>query len=164
MALGLRSLGEGEREGSTPAVAGAHLAGGLLGGAGAGLLAWLVATPLRTFAPEEVIGALIACVAAWGIRCDLRATSSSRATMVPQAWLRRFGRTRAFGLYGLVLGTGLASYVPYAATYVAFAVIGVVASPLTAVAAGATYGGICALARSEEHTSEIQSRQYLVCR
>src|SRR3712207_7575545 len=29
---------------------------------------------------------------------------------------------------------------------------------------GKVVGGVAALARSEEHTSELQSRQYLVCR
>src|SRR3712207_9137217 len=30
--------------------------------------------------------------------------------------------------------------------------------------AGTSIGALCACARSEEHTSELQSRQYLVCR
>ena len=117
--------------------------GGLVGGAALALALWLLATPLRTLLPWlvrlTVFAALCGMFVVWdlGVR---RVPRALRRGQVPIEWSKRFGLTQSYFLYGVGLGAGVFTFVPFAVTFGVFAAAALVAGPLTAALAGAAFG------------------------
>ena len=139
MILGIAaSVGGGREKLSMTAT---HLTGGAVGGAAAALLAWTLATPIRSSAPDVLVAALALGWALLAIAADLkRIRLPRRNCQVPQKWYRRYGPTRGYFYYGAALGAGLITYIPYGITYVVFGAAAVASSPLGAAAVGAAFG------------------------
>lgn len=142
MINGIASLVQGEH---SKAVAGRvvllHAAGGALGGATMAGLCWLILTPVRTIFPEAVGLGLIVVVAIVAALADFGVLLLRRQNrQVPQRWFSTYGVEKAYGLYGLWLGAGLATNVAYALEYVIFIGAAVLLPFLPALAAGAIFG------------------------
>jgi hypothetical protein len=115
MVLGLAGLGEARNSFREMIVTGAaHAVGGTVGGAGAVASLWMVATPIRTLAPQVVPVALLAALAFAAALSDAgRITLPRQRRQVPQAWLRNYGPARAYASYGCWLGAGLLTNISY---------------------------------------------------
>jgi hypothetical protein len=120
----------------------AHLAGGGAGGSAAGALAWLAATPVRTLLPHGfAAGALLSLgVAATAHEIGQRRGKFGWGRQVPGTWRYRFGEPKAFAGFGFLLGGGIFTYAPFAATYVVFAYVGLMLPIGAAVLAGVLFG------------------------
>lgn len=117
-----------------------HAIGGTLGGI---LVGVALAVSAIVFEHMSLIGraALVLAVSATMVASDLRAFRlPSWKRQVPPVWTRRFGKRRAFLLYGVVLGSGITTFVPWGAMYVAFAGAMLLGSFKIAVLAGSLFG------------------------
>lgn len=101
----------------------AHLAGGLVGGIILGAVLTTIQELARSAPPPAVVWFAVAfAISGLALAADLRLVGlPSRRKQVPATWTRRFGRVRAYFAYGIVLGVGFATFVPYAAMYSVFA-------------------------------------------
>ncbi len=140
----------------------AHVAGGAVGGLVGGVIAWFAVVPLRTMVPEAIVLAAVASGAVAGAAMiDLGAGRRlrRRGTQVPQTWRARLGEGWAFFAYGATLGAGLVSYVPYAVTYVGFAVAALTLplglAVLVTAAFGAARASAVAVAALSPHRASI---------
>src|SRR5437588_7536104 len=142
MILGIASLGEGRRPIEQRAQLWiAHSLGGVLGGTLMALTVWIVVTPIRTLLPRSVTFLLFALVATYGILADLGRTRFHRPkSQVPATWYARYGPAKSYLLYGLSLGAGMLTYVPYGAVYGTFAAIAALLPLPAAAVAGALFG------------------------
>ena len=115
--------------------------GGALVGALAGLLGMLVYTlvPGPTLAWPVVVLGVFALLYGLHEAYVLRLPQPERPWQVPNAWIRRWP---VFGtaLFGLVLGTGALTFIPFTSYYVLLAWAAGTGSLLPATALGATYG------------------------
>lgn len=104
-------------------------------------LCWIALTPLRTLAPEPVALGLVAGVAICTSLSDFGRLSLRRQNrQVPQGWFTIYGAERAYALYGLWLGAGLATNVAYGLEYFVFVGAGVLLPFFPALVAGAIFG------------------------
>lgn len=143
MMLGMTTHVNGRKSNSSSRLITAHLLGGLAGGAilGVGLAA--LQQVGASFLPRIVWVISAVGICGVGLAADLRLiTLPSRHRQVPATWTRRLGRTRAFLGYGLVLGIGGATYVPYALMYSVFAAALLTGSLVRTFEVGLTFG-IC---------------------
>jgi hypothetical protein len=151
MVRGIASLGE--RRGTTevnPALRGnppivwvSHLAGAALGGGVLAAAGWLFAAPLRTLipAPVAIVLAIAVCLGAAAVDLRwLRLPTLLRRGQVPVEWLTRYGFTRGYLFYGVALGAGVFTFVPFAATFAAFAAAALLPGIAVALVAGAAFG------------------------
>jgi hypothetical protein len=123
MIFGIASLGKGRSKSEArrkfPARLAAwlaHVSGGVLGGAVSGLGTWLLAAPIRTLAPSEILVALTLFLCAAGVSIDLRLTRPAKpGCQVPSTWLIELGPVRSYSAYGFRLGAGLLTHIPYSA-------------------------------------------------
>jgi hypothetical protein len=142
MILGIASLGEGRR----PILErvqlwGSHTLGGVLGGAAMAAFLWLLFTPLRTLLPRDFALALVGLVAVYSVLADAgKVRFWRRRSQVPAAWYARYGPTQSYVLYGLFLGAGILTYVPYGVVYGAFAAMATLLSLPQAALGGALFG------------------------
>lgn len=98
-------------------------------------------TPIRTLAPSLVVRILAIVLIALFVAKDLRLVSvPSVRRQVPQSWVRRFGLSNSYFLYGLVLGAGILTFVPYAAVLSLIGLLSLQASLSFAIAGGACLG------------------------
>lgn len=141
MILGIAFLGEERRPlSSRIRVWSAHVAGGALGGVGAAFLVWVLLTPIRTMLPSRALviaGASVMILAAW---MQLTGKRFWRSGLVPSTWPNRYGQVVGWGLLGLVLGSGLGSYVVTTLIYCTYFLAGLTVSLLAAIGAGALLG------------------------
>lgn len=142
MINGIASLVQGEHsKGFAGRVVLLHAAGGALGGATMAGLCWLALTPVRTILPQTVGLALMVGVAVGAALADFGLLSLRRQNrQVPQRWFSTYGAEKAYALYGLWLGAGLATNVAYALEYVVFIGAAVLLPFAPALAAGAIFG------------------------
>jgi len=142
MILGITALGQSWREKLRKAtIWSSHLAGGIVGGTMMGFAAVLLGAPIRLFIVFEPRLAICGLALTAAIMMDLGLLKRScRRRQVPATWTRRYGWHEAFFLYGVILGSGLATYVATAATYGLFAVATLAVPPSTAVVIGAAFG------------------------
>jgi hypothetical protein len=63
-----------------------------------------------------------------------------RRGQVPVEWLTRYGFTRGYLFYGIALGAGVFTFVPFAATFAVFAAASLLPGISVALAAGAAFG------------------------
>jgi len=120
-----------------------HLVGGIVGGGSMAAVAWLVATPVRTLLPNGGVLGLFAVFVALNVAVDLRwvGSGTSRGRQVPATWRQRYGHYSGFAGFGGTLGAGVATFVPYAITYVVFAAAAVLLPLGSAVVCGIVFGG-----------------------
>jgi hypothetical protein len=118
-----------------------HTLGGIVGGASMAGLCWLALTPVRTILPTVVgIGAVVV-VATVAALADLRVLNLQRQNrQVPQRWFKVYGVERAYAMYGLWLGAGLATNVSFAVEYLVFIGAAVLLPLPAALVAGAIFG------------------------
>jgi len=142
MIHGITSLGQGRSQLHIRAGAWMlHVLGGASGGAAIGGSAWLLLTPFRTLLPNGTVPLVVALIAGAAIALELRpGTLPNNRSQVPVRWLRRFGPLRSYLLYGGVLGIGVATHVPYTATYVVIGGLALTLSLSQALVAGALFG------------------------
>jgi hypothetical protein len=122
-----------------------YVAASTLGGALVGVLTGLLGTLLYTLVPGPtlawpvVVLAVFALLYALHEAYVLRLPQPERHWQVPNAWVRRWP---IFGtaLFGLLLGTGLFTFIPFTSFYVLLAWEAGTGSLLLATALGATYG------------------------
>ena len=144
MILGIASLGEGRSSVQRRvAVWGAHMLGGITGGGVTAAVVWLLASPLRSLLPRPSADVLFLSVCAVAVATDLRLLALRKpGCQVPATWLRRYGAVRSYWLYGVRLGAGLLTHMPYSVIYVVFAAIGLlISSPGHAMLIGAAFAG-----------------------
>jgi hypothetical protein len=149
MARGARALATTTQHRDRPGAAGpvlAHLASGVFGGAGAGLVGWLLLTPVRLLLPWGAALAVVVGVAVVAVLRDLGRLREGRTDQVPRHWLARYGPTGAYSRSGLVLGATFGSHVPYSAAWVLLVVAGLQPSPWVAAATIGVLGGVRAAA------------------
>lgn len=119
----------------------AHAVGGTLGGAGMVVALWVVATPVRTLAPEELPVALLVALAVAAALADAgRIALPRQPRQVPQAWMRNYGPARAYALYGFWLGAGLITNISYMAEVVVLAAAALLLPFPEAVLVGGIFG------------------------
>lgn len=150
MMRGIASLVEGRGTIKNPAFHGNphvpgvwHLVGAALGGLALAASMWLLASPIRTILPVFGVLAALLPVCAAAIAFDLHWLALPhrlRRGQVPVQWLSRYGLSRGYFLYGLSLGAGIFTFVPFALTFVAFSASALLAPFSGAVAAGAAFG------------------------
>ena len=142
MINGISSLVQGAHSRVAVArVTGLHALGGVLGGALMAGLCWLALTPVRTILPTVVGVGVIVVVAILAALADLRVVSLQRQNrQVPQRWFKVYGIERAYAMYGLWLGAGLATNVSFAVEYVVFIGAAVLLPLAPALVAGAIFG------------------------
>lgn len=144
MIHGIASLGPREHSSSKSRIltAGAHIAGGAVGGATLATVAWFGAAPVRTLLPGELVVVLLVIVVINSAAHDLRLKRNrvTRTRQVPATWRHRYGHYRAFAAFGATLGAGLLTFVPYAITYVVFVAAAVELPIGDAVACGVAFG------------------------
>lgn len=142
MILGITSLGEGRTRLSTRIqLAALHAAGGIIGGTAMVIALIVASTPIRTLVAHDPKIAVVAGLLVVLVLIDLRVVDKrSRRGQVPATWARRHGRGKAFVLYGVQLGAGLVTYVPYGVTYGVFAVAAVLLPVPQALLVGALFG------------------------
>jgi hypothetical protein len=142
MVLGITALGESRTSGLHKiGVWVSHMAGGIFGGVSTGIVAIFLGTPVRLVLGFQPRVALCSVVLVAVILVDLgliRHRSGRR--QVPATWARRYGWRRAYFFYGVLLGSGLATYVATAATYAVFAVSVLALTPGAALGCGAAFG------------------------
>jgi hypothetical protein len=139
---GTRSLGQGTERGLRLPIVMSVLHGlsGAIGGAGLAVAVWAFSIPVRTLLPRTVVVGLFACVAVLAMAADtVHTPMPARHIQVPKSWYGRYGPVRSYALYGLVLGAGLLTDIPYAVTYTIFA-SGLVLPIGLAVLLGALFG------------------------
>jgi len=176
MIHGIASLGPREQTSvkTKLGTATAHVAGGIAGGAAMAGVAWLVATPLRTLLPGAAVIVLLGMLVLSSGAHDLRLVGDRvhGGRQVPATWRKRYGHYRGFAAFGAALGAGIATFVPYAITYVLFATAAVLLPFGEAVACGALFGftraGAAALGSVRAPTAgsifqRIQRMQRLPC-
>jgi hypothetical protein len=118
-----------------------HALGGATGGATAAGVLWLAFTPIRTLLPTWIAATLFAVAGLASVGVDLGWWQAPiHSEQVPKVWFGRFGPTRSYALYGLTLGAGVLTHVPYAITFTVFAACTMSASIVPAVLAGLSYG------------------------
>jgi hypothetical protein len=142
MMLVMASLGEGRNPlGVRARLWLAHLLGGVVGGTGAVLALWLLASPLRTMLPELFSLALVFALLVAGSARDLGLLEFPKlGRQVPATWLARYGPARSFAFFGVFLGSGLLTHVPYAITYGVFGAAALTLPLPHALLAGAAFG------------------------
>ena len=118
-----------------------HTFGGVAGGAASAFLAWLVVALPREALPSDIWMGLVLVLLLYFIAADLRLLRRPwTGRQVPATWLRRHGAHRSYFAYGVALGSGLATHVPYALTYGVFVVAASLLPFDLALITGATYG------------------------
>ena len=135
MALGLISLGREEPKKRT--VAGvAHIVGAATGGAAVGAVLGLMGSMLLLSRWRFMI-IVVSVTVALGL--SITGRSVGRFRQVPRDWARRIGACRAYGSWGVMLGSGILTFVPYPVFLV---LLGAELSSGIALgaAAGLTYG------------------------
>jgi hypothetical protein len=121
-----------------------HVLGGSVGGMMVGATLWVALAPLRSWTPLPVRAALLVVLIITGLADPLSRGRvrllPSRQIQVPQAWYKRYGPPSAYFRYGLVLGSGIWTYIPNALVYVAFGGASLLLSFGGAVVAGSAFG------------------------
>jgi hypothetical protein len=145
MITGISALGQGDsarRPGGHIPLGLWHLEGGAIGGALVAFAFWILLSPVRTLLPAAAVGWTVVLVAAFSIAMELglvRAAGLDQG-QVPPEWTTRFGRQKAYLLYGVSLGSGVTTHVEFAATYTVF-IAGALLLDLPAMlAVGVTFG------------------------
>jgi hypothetical protein len=149
MARGARALATTTPPDGHPGATGAvlaHLAAGAVAGIAAGLVGWLLLTPVRLLLPWGAALAVVGAVASAAALRDLGRLREGRTDQVPQHWLPRYGPAGAYSRYGLVLGATFGSHVPFSAAWVLLVVVGLQPSPWLAGATIGLLGGVRAAA------------------
>jgi hypothetical protein len=126
-------------------VAGA-LAGGALLGGGCALVAWAVR---RVGLPTAALWSIVLVAAVVATASDARLggwTLPLHPRQVDERWLTKYRRWIYASGYGVQIGTGFATYIMTAAVYLTAVLAVATASPLAALAAGLTFGGVRGLA------------------
>jgi hypothetical protein len=115
--------------------------GGALVGVFTGLLGMLVYSlvPGPTLAWPVILLAVFALLYALHEAYVLRLPQPERHWQVPNAWIRRWP-VLGTALFGLLLGTGMLTFIPFTSYYVLLAWEAGTGSLLLATALGATYG------------------------
>ena len=131
----------------------AHVGTGVIAGALAGSVGWLLATPVRVLLPWPVIVTVVLAAATLAVLRDLGHVPEGRGTQVPQHWMARYGSTGAYARYGLVLGATYGSHVPFSAAWVLLVVVSLQPSLLLAAAAVAVMAGVRTAAPFLTHRS-----------
>jgi hypothetical protein len=75
---------------------------------------------VRTLLPNSIVVGIFAAVVALLIAVDaglIRRPTAFASRQVPIEWSTRFGFPIAFGLYGVILGAAVFTYVPFAVAY-----------------------------------------------
>lgn len=141
MVRGISPLVQRETERLEATRAGAaHIAGGFVGGAGAGLSTWMLLTPGRVFVVPEGIVLSMGLVVGYQVWRDIHVGSwQGRASQVPQSWFGAYGLIAAYWRYGLLLGAVYLTYVPFAGTFAVMAMTGLI-GPIAALGTGAAFG------------------------
>lgn len=139
MVRGIIPLGERASAGERRAGLG-HAAGGALGAILTLSALWFLAIPLRTMLPAPLPRGLAIGLVLVAIARDLGLRVDTRQTQVPQRWSRELGRTRAYVVYGAVLGSAIFTHVPFGLAYSAIALSMLQNSLLVAAVAGALLG------------------------
>jgi hypothetical protein len=142
MIHGIGALGEGARTSAAQARASiAHVLGGAAGGIATLAALWLLATPLRTLLPAPAPRVLVAAVAVAAFCTDLGILHPPKVyRQLPRSWARRFGADRLYFMYGVVLGSGLLTFAPYALVFTVLALFSLQDSLPLALAGGALLG------------------------
>lgn len=121
-----------------------HIGGAAAGGAGLIIALWLLLAPVRTLPPPEVPTIAAILLAAWMAAIDLnlvaRPPMLNSHRQVPIKWSVQHGFPGAFALYGVVLGSYVFTYVPFAVVYAVLAVGALHFSFIVAAGAGAAMG------------------------
>lgn len=118
-----------------------HVLGGVAGGAVLSTAAWLALTPIRTLTPLPFNRLLVLAMCSWTALGDLGLLRVPRQErQVPQSWLVRYGPARSYFLYGLELGAGLVTYIPFATTYALFTASALVLGLADAIFVGILFG------------------------
>jgi hypothetical protein len=142
MIQGIASLGQGGRAGFEKlSVWSVHLGSSVVGGASMAMLVWIVITPFRTLLPDPIGIAVFVVIATAFTLTDLRLIRRGAwGPQVKASWFKRYGPRMSYALYGLILGAGLPTFAPYAATYVAFLAAGFMPSLIDALLLGSLFG------------------------
>jgi hypothetical protein len=134
--MGLGLLGRGRA--STAITAALHLAGAAVGGAALGVAVGAMGELLSLGDVRPwLIGA--AAVIAWHLARRPRPVKLGRQCQVPQAWARSMAPPRRYLLWGAMLGSGVATLIPYSVFLVMLAAQST-AGIATATLAGAVFG------------------------
>lgn len=122
-------------------MAAAHTIGGAAGGViGVGVI-WLVASPARTLLPLGVREGAVALVALVACLVELRVVHiGGHQKQVNAHWYRRYGPTRSYAAYGLMLGSAIATLRPFSFVYPAFAATALLVPFKGALLCGAVFG------------------------
>jgi hypothetical protein len=122
------------------------LAGGAVLGAGSAVLAWLL-HPLLALGALSPILAVLCCLIA--LASDRRLAGWQlplHPRQVNELWLMRYRRWLYASGFGAQIGTGFATYIMTAATYLLVALAGLTGSPARALLAGLVFGLVRGLA------------------
>lgn len=124
----------------------AHSAGSMIAasalGSWLGLVGAAFLTPAGGVARAVTLGVLVAVAAAYSLSelNVLRVPLIERRRQVPESWRRRTDVSLALFFYGLILGSGVLTYVATPLIYLAVGVAFVSASPLTGGVIGLSFG------------------------
>lgn len=141
MAMGLHSLGRGRKNRyRTISVALLHMLGAVIGGAivggGLGLLGTVLS--LKDWRPPII--ALSVGIALWhSIRRYPR--SLGRRRQVPQKWIHVIPLSLCYFLWGALLGSGIATLIPYS-SFVVLLGAQFTSGPILGCASGVLFGGV----------------------
>ena len=142
MILGITALGEGRKTlASRLLLWVAHMSGGALGGMVSVGLVMLLASPFRLVLEGESMSLLVTLLLLVLALIDLGGMRvRSRRRQVPATWTATYGWPSAFVRYGVLLGSGIATYVPVALTYAVLAIAALLVSPEMALVSGMIFG------------------------
>jgi hypothetical protein len=163
---GTGSLGQGSRDttATTVTMGLVHGVAGVVGGAAIAMLVWTFTIPLHTLLPLSASLAIFSSFALFAIAADLELVRlPSRHKQVPQSWYGVYGPLRSYAYYGLILGGGLLTEIPFAVTYSIFAAALILPLP-DAVLLGALFGlgrtGIVGPINAHHRLVQAMTRSY----
>lgn len=141
MMSGIASLVQGDSKKPATRLWFIHLLGATIGGVLSVTVLWMLAAPIRSLVPLWAAIAMTSIVAIASILSDLRVVSlKGSERQVNRSWTRQFGAVGGYFRFGLMLGAGLLTFVPFAVLFSTFTLASTMLSLPSAAAVGALYG------------------------
>jgi hypothetical protein len=140
MAMGLGFLGRESHVRSTT-VGALHVIAASAGGAVVGACLGLFGELIDITEDAQVWVVAVTAAVALAIAVRPRPMNLGRPCQVPQRWSRTMPAARLYGAWGLMLGSGVVTLIPYSAHLVLLAAQ-LVAGPVYGAVSGAVYGAV----------------------